>query len=503
MAMRMTIPIDNRMATPTLAGRATAWLRLFLIEMRRTPALYAGLLIALLTAWGMWNSLPEGVVRWREISHSAGQAMIPASAIAAGIGAYVVRRDERLHLDDQLAQTTFGQGRRDMLSLVATLSWCLLAYIVPVGLFFAWAATKATWAGPTWSYVAITAATIVLGVGGGWFTGTVFPNRFSVLVAVGGALAVHGFYPLSYRLRTVEEIGPDGGIYFDTKDAPYKNLFPYEVLDYYDIPSVIGWGAAWLVGVGTLLLCVAWWWRHRSIVAIIGFSVASFVAGPAATALVDQEPINWLEQSEQVAIVDPVCEARLGGQIQVCVHPQNEALLDDVAAVIEPLIAPVAGIPGVPTVFEEQQAVDAGPRSVAFYVHDERYLDRFVTESLIREMFNQPEGAVQYEPGSAQYVVLSWLLRAAGADQDSGSGALPSMQQVYRADQAFARGITDPDAFYGFMGEGDGETPDSFENEVAAAIDRFASLPDDERRAWLEANWDALRSNQLTLEDLP
>ena len=503
MAMRMTIPIDNQTATPTLADRAVAWLRLFAIEMRRTPALYAGLLIALLTAWGMWNALPKGVVRWNEVSHSAGQAMIPASAIAAGIGAYVARRDERLHLEDQLAQTTFGQGRRDMLSLVATLTWCLVSYIVPVGLFFAWAATKATWAGPQWGYVAITAGTIVLGVGGGWFTGTFFPNRFSVLVAVGGALAVHGFYPLSYQLRTVEEIGPDGGIYFDTRDSWYKNLFPYEVLDYNNVPSVIGWGAAWLIGIATLFLCIAWWWRHRSIVAIVGFSLAAFVAGPAATALVDQAPVNWLERSEQSTYIDPTCETRLDGQIEICVHPQNEALLDDVASVIEPLIAPVAGIPGVPARFEEQGPVEAGPRSVAFFLHDEQYLDRFVTESLVREMFNQPEGVVQYETGSAQYVVLAWLLEEADVNPDAAGASLPSVEHVYRADEAFARGITEPDAFYRFMDEGDGETPASFESDLTAAINRFSAMPDDERRAWLEANWDALRSNQLTLEDLP
>jgi hypothetical protein len=36
-----------------------------------------------------------------------------------------------------------------------------------------------------------------------------------------------------------------------------------------------------------------------------------------------------------------------------------------------------------------------------------------------------------------------------------------------------------------------------------AAREQFAALPENEQRVWLEANWDALRAGELTLEDLP
>lgn len=503
--MAASIPIDDRMQPPTMAGRAVAWLRLFAIEMRRTPALYAGLMIAAITAWSMWTTLPSGVVRWDEVSHSAGTAMIPVSTIAAGIGAYVARRDERLHLDDQLAQTAFGQARRDMLSLLATLVWCLVAYLVPVGVFFAYVATKATWAGPQWGYVTITAATIVLGVAGGWFTGAVFRNRFSMLVAVGAALAVHGFYPLSGRLRTEEVTGPDGGIYFDTTDGWYKNLFPYEVLDYYDVPSVIAWGAAWLLGIGTILLCVAWWWRHRSLAAIVGLSVAALVVGPAAAELVDQEPANWLARSE-ASYVDPTCEARLEGAIKVCVHPANEALLDDIADVIEPLIAPIAGIPGVPTTFVEQQPSAANPGVVMFYAYDEADLEFHVISSVLRELMNNPDAAMPDMTGSAQYVVLAWLLQEAGISPDEAATShyLPPLPLLQGYEEALAAGITDPAEINRYFESNRNQVDfDAFRAEVASAVDRFAAMPDEERRAWLEANWDALVTNELTLEDLP
>jgi hypothetical protein len=41
------------------------------------------------------------------------------------------------------------------------------------------------------------------------------------------------------------------------------------------------------------------------------------------------------------------------------------------------------------------------------------------------------------------------------------------------------------------------------EPETLAAADRFGALPPEEQRAWLEANFAALRAGELTLEDLP
>ena len=38
---------------------------------------------------------------------------------------------------------------------------------------------------------------------------------------------------------------------------------------------------------------------------------------------------------------------------------------------------------------------------------------------------------------------------------------------------------------------------------IDAAVDRFALLRPEEQWAWLESNWDALRTGDLILEDLP
>ena len=36
-----------------------------------------------------------------------------------------------------------------------------------------------------------------------------------------------------------------------------------------------------------------------------------------------------------------------------------------------------------------------------------------------------------------------------------------------------------------------------------AAVKRFAALPADEQRTWLETHWDALRAGSLGYDDLP
>jgi hypothetical protein len=111
---------------------------------------------------------------------------------------------------------------------------------------------------------------------------------------------------------------------------------------------------------------------------------------------------------------------------------------------------------------------------------------------------------IQYDTGSAQYVVLAWLMENAGGSREDAANALPPLEYVQRVDEAKAMGITDPDAYAAFM-EADApvEPVEALKADIDAAIDRFAALSPEEQRGWLEANWEALRAGELTLEDLP
>lgn len=507
MTMHIAVPIERTMSPRTFHSTVRGWLRLFVIEMRRSPALWAGIAIAAISAWLMYDVLPVGVVRWGDVSYSAGYAMIPSSAIAAGIGAFVAGRDDRLRLGDQLIQTASGTSRREVLALLATLVWCLAGYLVAVAGFFLYAAMKATWGGPTWGSVYLTVATIALGVAGGWLVGTIFRHRLSSLVVAAAALGVHGFYPLSARFRMVQQTTPDGMStpFMAIEERPWRHLFPYELRHYYDLTNFMGRGVFWLIGVAIVLVCLAWAWRYRNLIALGTALLALMVSIVPASSLVrrDVEP-SWMSQSSQY--VQPVCEARLDGQIEICMHPQDEALLDDTAGSIAVIVAPVAGLPGVPTRYEQEQLGLVDDDVVSFYVQDETSIPTLLYGYVLPELVQDPSRPLGYEMGSAQYVIGAWLLQEAGVSREAATQryTLSPLSYVQVIDEARAAGVTDHVQLDRYLAETSASADlAGFESAIVAAIDRFAALTSEDRRAWLDANWDALRAGELTLEDLP
>ncbi len=239
MTMRMSIPVKERTPALSFADRAVASWRLFIIEMHRSPAVLAALAIAGITAWLIRDQLPVGVVRWREINDFASDAMMPASAIAAGIGAFLARRDERRRLDDQLVQTSIGSPGRDVVGIIAAIAWCLCGYLAVVAGFFLYAALNATWGGPEWTLVALTAVSIVLGVSLGWLVGVVFRSRFSPLVALAVTLGLISMYQLTVDLRRSEMNKSDGETTFTHQESSIKFLSPFELLDFHDLRSIM------------------------------------------------------------------------------------------------------------------------------------------------------------------------------------------------------------------------------------------------------------------------
>lgn len=506
MTMRMSIPTEQRAPARFLADRAVAWWRLFLIEMRRSPAFLAALAIAVITAWLIWDQLPVGVVRWREINDFASDAMLPASGIAAGIAAFLAGRDERLRLDEQLVQTSIGSPGRDVVGIIAAIAWCLCGYLAVVAGFFLYAARNATWGGPEWTLVALTVATIILGVALGWLVGVVVRSRFSPLVALAVTLGLISIYQLTVDLRRSETSNPDGGATFTHQESSIKFLSPFELLDFHDLRSVMVPAFAWIIGLSVLLASVAWWRRHRAIGSLVSLSVAAMVSGVAGADLLGNDPrtgpAHWRAAR---TYVEPVCETRLQGAVSVCLHPEDSVLLDDVAGTVERLMSPLAGIPGVPTRFENQTQ-QQDPRTIYLYVYDARDLEFHVTSTVLRELMHDRNGQWMHQSGSAQYVVVAWLLQEAGISRQEAMEQhyLRPLPLVQATDEAIAMGVTDPMELNRFFetntNQGD---MTAFEAEINAAIDRFAALPEDERRAWLETHWNDLRAGHLTLEDLP
>lgn len=168
-----------------------------------------------------------------------------------------------------------------------------------------------------------------------------------------------------------------------------------------------------------------------------------------------------------------------GEIVTTCLHQVAARDLDEAAAAADAILAPVAGLPGVPERIEMRADLESEPDILrtglaGFVVAPER-----IAQLLAGEIF----GAEGHGEGlsKAEQVILAWLI-------------------VPVADLERFWLIGPPEMAYG---EAAPEEIAEWRAEIEAHAERFAALPAEEQRAWLEANWDALRSGELTLEEMP
>lgn len=243
--------------------------------------------------------------------------------------------------------------------------------------------------------------------------------------------------------------------------------------------------------------------------AIVGVALSLAVSTVAGIGLVRQSPGHWTSRAAN-AYVEPACDIRLEGRLEVCLHPEDKALLVETADEVERLLAPVAGLNGVPIRYENQPAsvVFSDPERAYIGVRDGQDIPTWLGQSVMHAVFeSERSGDMSYAYGAAKYVVASWLLERADVDLSQEAQGIYMYRQplprVYAYEQAIREGATDSEALL----EGASDVPFSeladFERDVNAAVDRFAALSPEDQRAWLEVNWDALMHGRLTLDALP
>lgn len=180
-----------------------------------------------------------------------------------------------------------------------------------------------------------------------------------------------------------------------------------------------------------------------------------------------------------------------GDLYEACGHPAYEGLLEkrqpDIAAVlsvvngvdalpVEIRFVPVGRLPAGNPPFERPF-----PESIVVQAHEFAEPDGAnFRVNLVQQMF-AVEGWYVGDPTVANVVRAWWMLELGFTPEDTPSLAI-------------------------WMGRGDlvpGGASRPPQPDLSPYVERFAALPDDERIAWLNANWDALRAGDLTLEDLP
>jgi hypothetical protein len=466
------------------------WFRLLVIETRRSVALW---FVPVMVALGLYISAgdpyADGLRLWGELQTNLGFVMVVMVPVAGAVAAWTAGRERRRGIEDALRVLPSPSAPRDLAAWAATTAWCVAAYLVVAAVRIVETARDATWGIPDPVGIAVGVGCVVAAAAFGHLVGALVPSRLAAVLAAG---------LLSLGMNLYDRVSSD------IESEPFRYLSPWTYLysfgfDFGWIQPKYGGGLVlWLGGVAAALFAAASVWRTRSRAswAALAATLAIAVLGAGASIWFGPRDNGW------VPAATPVCRDTT---IPVCVHPAYEKYLDETAAVVGAVVAPVAGLPGAPTraadFGSERDASSADTLQIGNYLqgNDPDFVAAEIALDLVADEFSggiRVYGADQ--PNAVQIAVARWLVAEAGYDPDAtGDWLLPACMHL-EAESAAAYETTRG------MGEG-WQPPDltSCQAPVRDAIDRFARIPPDQRRAWLEANFADLRAGRLTVEDLP
>lgn len=480
-------------------ARGTRWLDsirgillLLWIEFRRCGG-YWMLLLILPLVWFMNRyQVDDGVVLWYRMSIVTFQSYVIIGPLTAGLAAWLAGRDRRRRTDGLIETAPMRPFRRDLVLLAAGAAWGLVAYSLVAAWYLGRGALFATWGGPDPGWLAVGALAIMLHAALGYLIGRVVRIRFAALLAVvlpiGLAIGADAYH-------RVTEVDMGNGMGMTTSyEQPLRELSPFSLsmsLGYND--GIVRFGETytrdsllWLAGLlGVMLAAIALVRRKRSLIGMAGLGVSLAVATLGAYSLLDDGARDGYVESRLLPFE---WSCRTGSGIEVCLHPAYEARLYDVTESMSTLVAPFAGLSGVPTSW--QQMLPTGTyhgNSGGIGGINLPFDDYMLSQSVAQEIFRSDidDG----NPKSSQLVVITALAEQAGITAPGPwLYGMPSEAMTMGSD-----GFPMPDE----------SKMAALESEMNAAVDRFTALSPEEQRAWLEANWDALRAGELTLEDMP
>ena len=449
---------------------------------------------------------------------------------AAGFSAWSGSREGRRNVSDLLATTARPAWTRQLSSLAATAFWVIAVFLAGVIAIYVSTSRTATWSGssiwPVALWPVVIGAAGMLAVCAFAFTlGALFPGRFTApIVAV--SIMIVTLYAFRQAVGdnggstgAVGVLSPDGsvpgndwGLFYPVSvGVPIVQLMfmlgvavaAIAVLGLSPRTGGVGWRGALsaVTAGGARLRTVA----VSLLAAGVALVVAAFVL--AGTANVS-DPTSTL----QIPAIDggaampisytPDCA---GTTFQTCVHPAYKPYLSWVADALDPLIAQLSGLPGVPASAREvpgsrlPPAVNQGfgmgqivNRSYEFSLSNAvpfsptkpgvtRTLELDLAQQVIigpvGKFVTARNGNQAFQPNSgtpAQQAVMTGLLKVVGDNV-----AVKASAQSVTAGQVVASA------------------------QVIAAAAKFAALPAATRHAWLAAHWTALKSGKITLAQLP
>lgn len=471
--------------------------RLLIIDIRQSRSLLflAALVIAALLV--VRDSLTPGVVLWSDISIAGARAMWIIGPASAGFSAWLAARGRRSSADVELATpVSLPDWVPDASRLLAALYWSLLAYFVVLAPISGWGAWHATWGGPWLDLWLAVGCVIVASVTGGFVIGRFWRSRIAPLIAV-----VVAFVMPSLVLRPVEPLS-------------VQSVAMWRVEHLW---TTGGWSVApimavfWLSGAA---LCVALWLvlRHPAKLAL-GMLVLTaglaIVAGTFANRSFNSATAAGAQREGRAPTLRqavPMHCTRVHAT-EICVHQAWRGVEDDLIADLDPALRVFGGLPGVPGRFVQYNEYAAWDMPFSHFQYRSPAWDGPAAYLQIVDAVFPAAGVgiAPQAPGrftAAQLAILAAINPERVPQVGSANAPLDVMPDGV-AVSSVPRELVDDQAAPGFASMGSDSPGAAMNAEMRAAAERFAALSPEEQRAWLDANWDALRSGELTLDDLP
>lgn len=487
-------------ARPHLASRALnpaealrSFLMLFWLDVKGSQGVF---LLPVMVGLGLYasaNLFEEGVVLWKMMNFAAVQSYTFIAPVTAGLAAWTANRDRRRNVDAFIASAPGNPLVRDLSILAATAGWGVLGYAIVAACYSTLAFQRSTWGGFDADLVGTGALGIVFAGAIGVLVGRHVPGRFSPLLAIGLAYGavflgdILGFFGFFVRLP---DLSPMDFAWRAGQDI-YRQPLDDHVFE----------GILWLTGLIGVAIAVMALARRRAIVGSMLGVGAVVLASFAASALVTTAPMY----DDRVPVAyEPACASE--NAIEVCVHPAFEPLLDDTMGMVNGMVEPLLGLDGVRTQWRHGE----GPNEMLPNAPEVqfRWLRGYNPAVSVADDLSPIDYAMSNDSRPAsQLAILYWLSDRAGIGYPSR----------WSGDDVFAIGTPDEWAF-GYPAEVPQERHEdagsirfeiddaalsASQREIEAAAARFSALSVEQQSAWLEDNWDALRSGELTLEDLP
>ena len=431
------------------------------------------------------------------------------SAFAGGLAAWAGSREGRRKTVDLVAPTPRAAWARRSTALAGTLCWLLLAFLAGVAVLYIQTAVQATWGGPPLWPVFVGAFGVIVVTVIGFTCGVLFPGRFTAPLVAIGVLVVY-----QTGLRQALGVTNSSGTYALLSPANGPPVVDtgiyYHVAPDLSIVQVMFMGGIAVALFGVLglapslrglaparaALARSGGWLLRTVaVLLVACGVAASwtafaLAGTAKPDVAGGWEIPALHSAASDRPVPAIPDCRSSSGFGVCVHPAFSFYLSDLAAVLEPVAAEIAGLPGAPASAREVASVSGG-QDVQSGISGNPPVFVFTAEH-VGSMFGQFLGApdpVGWREGFQQGLLDALL---SGRAPHAGPNPIllgPAQQAV---ENALLTAVRSQPLGASVTSAG-----------ITAAAQRFAALPASARRAWLAAHVAALRAGAITLKQIP